>query len=105
MFIEIAFGQILDAEVRRDPGILQNRVRAHAPDPVNVGQPDFHALGAGKINACYTRHTLVLRPSFLVPGPSFVLGPSLVPRSWSVLGPSCPWSVLWSLVLVVLVTS
>src|SRR5258708_30175542 len=40
----IVFGQILDADVGVDPSLLENAVRAHAPDPIDVGEPDFDAL-------------------------------------------------------------
>src|SRR6516162_1481027 len=58
----VVLRQILDPHIGTDARLLQDAVRAYAPDPEDVGQPDFHALRAGKINACYTRHAV--RPWF-----------------------------------------
>src|SRR5262249_20466448 len=52
----VVLGQILDADVRRDPGILQDAVRAHTPDAVDVGETNLDPLGARKINARDTCH-------------------------------------------------
>src|SRR5262245_5890680 len=64
----VVFGQILDAYVGADPGVLQDPVRADAADAVDVGQTDLHALGAGQINSSDARHksSLPLPPLVLL---------------------------------------
>src|SRR5262249_17872093 len=52
----VVLGQILDADVRRDTSVLQDAVRAHTPDAVDVGETDLDPLGARKINACDSCH-------------------------------------------------
>ena len=56
---DVVFGQILDADVGADPGRLQNRVRAEAPDAIDVGETNLDALGPREINACNSRHILI----------------------------------------------
>src|SRR5438552_16318062 len=48
---DVVLGEILDADVGAYAGVLQDAVRAHAPDSVDVGESDLDALGARKINA------------------------------------------------------
>src|SRR5262245_28742459 len=58
----VVLGQILDADVRRHAGVLEDAVRAHPPDAVDVGETDLDPLGSRKINACDTCHVCSLRP-------------------------------------------
>src|SRR5688572_28792544 len=53
---DVVFRQILHADVRADPGLLEDGVRPDAPDAVDVGEPDFDALGAREVDACDTCH-------------------------------------------------
>src|SRR4051812_19821004 len=57
---DVVFRQILDAEGGAHAGILQDGVRAHPPDPVDVGESDLDPLGARQIHACDTCHNLSL---------------------------------------------
>src|SRR5262249_14537821 len=57
----VVLGQIFDADVGRDTGVLEDAVRAHPPDAVDVGETDLDPLGARKINACDTCHLCFLR--------------------------------------------
>src|SRR5262249_29384917 len=52
----IVLGQILDADVGADSGVLQDAVRPDASDAVDVGETDFHPFRAWKINSCDARH-------------------------------------------------
>src|SRR5438876_2082263 len=52
----IVLGEILHANVGADPGFGQDLPRAIAADAVDVGQPNFDALGARKINASNSCH-------------------------------------------------
>src|SRR6185503_4351105 len=54
---DVVLGEILDPEVGADPGVLEDRVRPHPADAVDVGEPDLDALGAREINACDSRHS------------------------------------------------
>src|SRR5690606_21928028 len=52
--------QILDADVLVDPGLFEDLVRAGAPDAVDVGQGDDHALVARDVDAGETCHAALL---------------------------------------------
>src|SRR5579871_294501 len=52
----VVLGQILHADIGADPGVLQDGVRADAPDAVDVRESDLDALRARKIDACNTCH-------------------------------------------------
>ncbi len=57
---DVVFRQILDADVGADAGFLQDGVRSHPPDAVDVGETNLDALGARKINASNTCHRFIL---------------------------------------------
>src|SRR5687767_3699476 len=52
----IVFREVLHADVGADARFRQDVVRALAPDPVDISQPDFDALGARQINTGNTCH-------------------------------------------------
>src|SRR5262249_43435060 len=54
----VVLGEVLDADVGAQAGILEDAARADAADAVDVGQSDLDALGAREIDASYTSHSL-----------------------------------------------
>src|SRR5262249_11355766 len=57
---DVVFRQVLDADVRADARRDQDVVRPLPADPVDVGQPDFDALRARKIDTSNTCHVLLV---------------------------------------------
>src|SRR4029434_6964459 len=53
---DVVLGQILDPDVRADACVLQDAVRSHAADAIDVGKPDLDALGTRKIDASDSCH-------------------------------------------------
>src|SRR5918993_1045148 len=54
----VVLGEVLHADVPADPRLVEDPVRAVAPDAEDVGQSDFHPLGPGEVHACDTCHAL-----------------------------------------------
>jgi len=44
-FYDIIVGKIIALEIERDARLPENFPRRAAPDPIDIGQRDFHSLG------------------------------------------------------------
>src|SRR5262245_29430844 len=58
-FPDVLFRQVLDADVGAHPGVLEDAVGTDPADAVDVRESDLDALGARKIDACNSRHSLI----------------------------------------------
>ena len=57
--VDFFVGEVLDAGVRIDIGLLKNLAGTRASDTVNVGQSDFNTLISRQINTRNTSHLML----------------------------------------------
>src|SRR5262245_18701661 len=62
---DVFFGQVLFADIRADAGVLQDAVRSHPADTVDIRETDLDALGARQIHASNTCHRLSLVSAYV----------------------------------------
>src|SRR4051812_49861645 len=65
---DLVIGEVADLAVRLDAESGEDLVGSGAPDPVDVGQADLHALVEGDVDPCDASHAEPLPLALLVPG-------------------------------------
>src|SRR4029453_8186528 len=54
--VDLVLGEVPDARVRVDAGLLEDLLAGGQPHPVDIGEGDLHALLARDVDSCNTSH-------------------------------------------------